>query len=278
MTLFRFDKDMKINIFLFTLLCLLSSFVLVSDEKNYRTVKHNGFVRGEKLTYLVHYGFINAGEATVEMNKDLFTLNERPCYKVDIKGKTIGLITTTFDVDDSWTSFIDTAAMIPHQFARKIKENNYRKDEVTLFDHAKKKAIVKSVTGNDPEVKKDFSIPANVQDMVSGYYFLRTLDFDKYRVKDTIVIDGFFEDKVYSLKVVYKGKEKLQTKFGRVNTAVLSPIMPENALFDGRDAIRFYVSDDYNRIPVKIEARMFVGAIELDLIDHKGLQHRFNKR
>jgi Protein of unknown function (DUF3108) len=197
---------------------------------------------------------------------------------VEIKGKTIGLITTTFDVEDSWTSFFDTAAIVTHQFARKIKENSYKKEEVTFFNHAKKTALVKGKTGTDPEVLKEYKIPANVQDMVSGYYFLRTIDFEKYKEKDTITVDGFFEDKVYSMKIVYKGKEKLQTKFGRVVTAVLSPIMPENALFDGRDAIRFYVSDDPNRIPVKIEARMFVGAIELDLIDHKGLPNKFKKR
>ncbi len=268
---------MKNSIVGFSLFFLLSSFVLVSDDK-YRTVSHKGFSRGEKLTYLVHYGFINAGEATVELNKELHTLNERACYKVEIKGKTIGLITTTFDVDDSWTSYIDTAAMIPHQFARKIKENSYRKEEITTFDHLKKKAVVKSVTGTEAEVKKDFTIPANVQDMVSGYYFIRTLNFDQYKPKDTIKVDGFFEDKVYQMKIVYKGKEKLQTKFGRIQTAILSPIMPENALFDGRDAISFYVSDDINRVPVKIEARMFVGSIELDLIDHKGLQGKFARR
>jgi hypothetical protein len=268
---------MKNSIGGLTLFFFLSSFILVSDDK-YRTINHQGFARGEKLTYLVHYGFINAGEATVELNKDLQILNERPCYKVDIKGKTIGLITTTFDVDDSWTSYIDTAAMIPHQFARKIKENNYRKEEITTFDHIRKKAVVKSITGTEAEIKKDFAIPTNVQDMVSGYYFIRTLNFDQYKPKDTIKVDGFFEDKVYQMKIVYKGKEKLQTKFGRIQTAVLSPIMPENALFDGRDAIRFYVSDDANRVPIKIEARMFVGAIELDLIDHRGLQGKFAKR
>lgn len=269
---------MKNSILAFALFLLMSSFLMISDDRNYRTVRHQGFSRGEKLTYLVHYGFINAGEATVEMNKELHTLNARPCYKVEIKGKTIGLITTTFDVDDSWTSYIDTLSIVPHLFARKIKENSYRKDETTVFDHVKKKATVKSVTGTDPEVKKDFAIPANVQDMVSGYYFLRTLEFDKYKPKDTILIDGFFEEKVYTLKVVYKGKEKLHTKFGRVQTAVLSPIMPENALFDGRDAIRFYVSDDANRIPIKIEARMFIGALELDLIDYEGLKYKFKKK
>ena len=254
------------------------SFLIISDDKNYRTVRHQGFTRGEKLTYLVHYGFINAGEATVEMNKELHTMNARSCYKVEIKGKTIGLITTTFDVDDTWTSFIDTVAIVPHLFVRKIKENSYTKQETTFFDHVKKKATVKSVTGTDPEVKKDFIVPSNVQDIVSGYYFLRTLEFDKYKPQDTILIDGFFEEKVYTLKVVYKGKEKLHTKFGRVQTAVLSPIMPENALFDGRDAIRFYVSDDPNRIPMKIEAKMFVGSIELDLIDHAGLKSKFKKK
>ena len=267
----------KVWLLVFFLLAL-SSFIAVNDGGGYRQLSNNKFNQGEKLTYLVHYGVVNAGEATVTLDKNLYTVNNRVCYKVDIQGKTIGFFSWTYKVDDLWQSYIDTGAIIPHKFYRNIKENDYTKVETVTFDHFKGIAQVKDHTGTSTEDMRNFKIPKNVQDMVSGYYYLRTLDFDHLKVKDTVVINGFFEDKIYDMQVVYLGKERLQTKFGKVNAAIISPVMPENQLFNGRDAIKMWVSDDPNRVPLRIEVAMIVGAFEIDLIEHKGLKHKFSKK
>ena len=52
--------------------------------------------------------------------------------------------------------------------------------------------------------------------------------------------------------------------------------MPKNKLFDGEDAISVYLSDDKNKIPVLIQAEMFVGAVKIDLYKYKGLKSRLN--
>lgn len=252
-------------------------FAFTPDE-GYRSLPNNKFSTGEKLTYLVHYGFVNVGEATVTLDQKIHTINNRPCYKVDIQGKTIGVFGMTMKVDDLWRSYIDTAAIVPHKFFRDIKENNYKKVETIFFDHLKGTAQVRQITGQDPEKIDNYKIPKNVQDIVSGYYYLRTLDFTNIKEKDTLTIQGFFEDKVYDLQVVYLGKERLQTQFGKIKAAIISPVMPENQLFDGRDAIKMWISDDENRVPLRVEVAMFVGAFELDLIEHKGLKHKFNKK
>ena len=41
--------------------------------------------------------------------------------------------------------------------------------------------------------------------------------------------------------------------------------MPENSLFDGENSIRVWISDDINKVPLKIKANMFVGAVEVDI-------------
>jgi len=60
-------------------------------------------------------------------------------------------------------------------------------------------------------------------------------------------------------------KEKLKTKLGLIDALVLEPVMPENKLFDGGEAIKVWLSDDKNRIPLKIKAEMFIGAVEVDI-------------
>ena len=117
----------------------------------------------------------------------------------------------------------------------------------------------------EPRKTLKFEVPNNVQDMVSGYYFLRTMDFSKIEVGTVIVLDAFFDEEQYDFKVRYLGKESLRTKLGKFNTLVLQPIMPDNKLFSGKDAIKVWLSDDTNKIPLKIKAKLVVGAVEIDI-------------
>ena len=57
---------------------------------------------------------------------------------------------------------------------------------------------------------------------------------------------------------------------------VFKPIMPKNSLFDGEDSITAYFSDDKNRIPVKIDAEMFIGSAGVELTGYSGLRNPLN--
>ncbi len=80
-----------------------------------------------------------------------------------------------------------------------------------------------------------------------------------------IELDAFFEDEVYDFKIRIVGREEVKTKLGKIRSIVISPIMPENSLFDGENSIRVWISDDINKVPLKIKANMFVGAVEVDI-------------
>jgi hypothetical protein len=112
--------------------------------------------------------------------------------------------------------------------------------------------------------------------MIAGFLYLRTMDFSRLAINDTVVVTGFFEDEFYKLKIVYRGKKDIRTKIGKVRTLVFKPVMPKNELFEGEDSITAYFSDDKNRIPVKIEAEMFIGSAGVELTDYSGLRHPLN--
>ncbi len=252
---------------------LLCAFQFVNQyDGGYRVVKNNNFRRGEKLSYLAHYSFLSAGESVVYLDPQIHTVNSRPCYKVDITGKSVGIFAAMLRINDTWQSYIDTSAMIPHKFYRNIEEGKYRKKETVIFDHFNKTAELRHTTNKDPEKVEQYKIPTNVQDMVSGYYFLRTLDFTNKKVGDTLTIDGFFENKNYKLAIKYLGKDVLSSKVGKVNTEVIVPLMPGNDLFDGKESIKIWISNDANRIPIKIKAKMFVGAVDIDLTKYENLK------
>jgi hypothetical protein len=255
---------------------LLSSFIRESKE-TYPIVKNDSFKRGEVLHYKMTYGFFTIGKGKAEIHRDYYRLNNRDCFRVEIIGKTVGMVDWVADIDDQFNSYVDTASLVPHQFYRKIREGKYKRDEWTNFDQAKNKIEVKAIDRKG-RVKEPlyFDAPPQVRDMLSGYLLLRTLDFSKMRVGDTINVKGFFEDAFYHMKIIYKGKEVIRSKVGKINTIVLVPVMPNNKMFDGENSVTAWFSDDKNKIPVRISAEMFVGSAGVELVSYSGLKSKLN--
>lgn len=245
-------------------------------RKDFIPIKNTSFSTGEVLDYRVNFGFFTVGKATTVVENRVFNINSRPCYKVDAYGETLGFVSWITKVNDQWGAYIDTAALVTHVSYRKIKEGNYRKDEIITYDHDKLQAEVKVMdkkTGiyGDPKV---YPTPSNVRDMVGGFLYLRVIDFAKYKKGDTLSISGFFEDTPYNLKIIYSGKEKIKTSIGLIPCHKLIPVMPDNKIFDGENSITCWISDDLNRIPIKIQAKMFIGSTGVELVSFKGLRNQ----
>ena len=264
------------KLFLSGILIILLSALTSSKQADFPVIKNSSFTKGEQLEYRVNFGIFTVGRAKTRVENKYYTINSRPCYKVDGYGSTSGLISWITKVDDQWGAYIDTASIVTHISYRKIKEGHYRKDELITFDHDKNKAEVKvldQATGMYTEPQY-YDTPDNVRDIVAGFLYLRVFNFSRIHVGDTITVSGFFEDTAYKLKILYKGKEVVDTRLGKIRCHVLVPIMPDNKLFDGENSVTAWISDDRNQIPVNIQAKMFIGSTGLELSHTKGLRHK----
>ena len=259
------------------LITLLSGFISESRKNDFPLVRNESFKRGEVIEFKMTYGFFTVGKGSARIHPEYHKMNDRYCFKVDVHGKTVGMIDWVADIDDKWGAYIDTAALIPHQFYRKIREGKYRKDEWTNFDHEQKKTEVKTI-GKSGKMRepKHYEAPANVRDMIGGFLYMRSMDFSRLQINDTIAVTGFFEDEFYKLKIIYRGKDNVRLKVGKVRALVFTPVMPQNKLFDGEDSITAYFSDDKNRIPLKIDAKMFIGSAGVELTGYSGLKNPLN--
>ncbi len=259
------------------LTCVFSAFNSVQKDI-YPVVKNESFAKGELLEYKMSYGIFNIGKGTTRVDKQYFRINNRDCFKVDVFGRTVGMVDWVADVDDQWGAYIDTASIVPHVSYRKIREGKYKKDEVINFDHVKGRIEAKVFNHKAGKFKdsKFYDAQPQVRDLISGFMYLRTQDLSKVKVGDTVVISGFFEDTIYKLKVVYKGKEVVKTKAGKIRALVFKPHMPENSLFKGKDSITIWFSDDKNRFPIKVSADMFIGSAGVELTAFSGLKNPVN--
>jgi hypothetical protein len=263
------------KLLLISILFLGLSAFTVSDEPNYQNLIYDNFSRGEKLEFKINFGIFSIGEAEMIIDDKFYKINHRDCYKIDIFGRTSGMVDWVANVNDHWGAYVDSSALIPHISYRNIREGNYSKDEVVRFDHRvnliETKVLDKN-TGNFKEPKV-YVAPDEVRDMMAGTMYLRTKDFSKMKKGEKFAISGFFEDAFYDLELIYKGKEKVKTKAGKFNAIKLVPVVPKNELFDGDDSVIMWVSDDKNNLPLKIQAKMFIGNVSVELSGYENVKN-----
>ena len=233
--------------------------------------KPDAYDSGEWFKFRIHYGFINAGYATLE-DKEAIKDNKNIYHAIG-KGYTVGMSRFFFKVDDNYESYFDKVTNKPFQYVRKIDEGGYTKNQEGFFNQEKNKVLVKDYKN---KTEKTFSVTENVQDIVSTFYFLRNHpNIDKLKVGESIVVDMFFDDEVYKFKLKFIGKEDLKTKFGTAPTMIFRPIVQSGRVFKEEESLTVWISDDENKIPLRIKASLAVGSIKADLDSFKGLKNPF---
>ena len=256
---------MKRRLLLFPVLFSLA-FVLFSFKQ-----KPEAYAVGEWLKFRIHYGMVNAGYATLELKEA--TRNNRKSFYAVGHGYTTGMSRFFFKVDDYYQSVFDQETTKPYQYLRKINEGGYTKNQEGFFNQDKNTVLVKDYKHN---TEKTIDVTENVQDIVSSFYYLRNHpNVEKLNVGESITIDMFFDDEIYKFKMRFLGREVLNTKFGKVKTLVFRPLVQSGRVFKEQESLTVWVSDDENKIPLRIKASLAVGSLKADLDAFKGLRHPF---
>lgn len=230
------------------------------------TLQAQPFFRQKKeVLYRIHYGFIEAGELMCFSDTNYHFIENKKCRKMEIIGKTTGAASAFANIHDRWISYVDSATGLPFRFIRELQENSYTKEELTEFDRDNNIVIVSTKTEQDEYSMGSYKIPHDAHDMVSAYLALNAYPLETLSENNTFGFNVFVEDSTYSFTVKYLGKETIKTKYGKKEAFKISPIMPNNSVFSKDEAILCWISSDAERIPLKLRAKLTVGAVEMEL-------------
>jgi hypothetical protein len=238
---------------------------------SFKPQKERAFDVGEWFRFRIHYGIVNAGYATLEV-KEAVRNNKKVFHAVG-RGYTTGMTKFFFKVEDNYESFFDKETGNPYQYVRKINEGGYIKNQEGFFNQATDKVVVKDYKN---KTEKTFSVPNNVQDIVSTFYYLRNHPtIDKLKVGESVAIDMFFDDETTKFKLKFIGREDISTKFGTIPAMIFRPLVQSGRVFKEQESLTIWISDDDNKLPVRIKASLAVGSLKADLESFKGLKYPF---
>lgn len=246
-------------------------FLLALSTLGFSSQKERAFEVGEWFKFRIHYGFINAGYATLEVKEA--TRNNKKVYHAIGRGYTTGMSRFIFKVEDLYESYFDKETGKPFQFVRKINEGGYTKNQEGFFDQGANTILIKDYKNKS---EATYRTPEEVQDIMSSFYYLRNHPtIDKLKVGESVAIDMFFDNETTKFKLKYLGKEDIETKFGTISTMIFRPLVQSGRVFKEEESVTVWISDDDNKLPIRIKASLLVGSIKAELESFKGLKYSF---
>lgn len=248
---------------IFNFIFLLISITVFSQIDNIKS--------GEKLSYRLHYGFLNAGTATLTTNQ--ITYKGKPHYRVTGVGRSTGAVRAFFKVDDVYESYINIATGLPSYYVRNVSEGGYRRHYETEFNHDNQSL---TLTNKLDQTSKNFKTMRGIQDMLSSFYNLRSMDKSKFKVGSNIKMNVWIDDESYPFMLKVVAVENKTTKFGDISCLKIKPYVMSGRIFKSQEGVTMWVTNDENHVPVEIRAELLVGSLKASLDGYSNVKYPLN--
>jgi len=272
-------SGIKGRIFLFFAFCILSTAVCLASAHavttNFNTKQKPRKIKigkarkslrvGEKFIYSVRWMGINVGEASLEV-KELVDFNGREAYHVVATAKSNDFLAKFYNVEDIIHSYIDKKDLCSLKFKKYQREGTYSAEESVVFDQKRHKGYYESLSNG---TKKEFDIPDKVHDLLSVFYYFRTLDV---KPDSKMTFDVNADEKNWKVVLNISAPQQLEIlRKGVHEVFYVVPKAPFKGVIAKRSKAWVYFSVDEDRVPVLIKFRIPFGFVSgvLERMEYK---------
>ena len=254
-------KVFYMRLFFFIHLCI--SIFIVSDifSSVAASEMNHPFQPGEKMHFVLKYGAISAGEATLEVH-DMVEVQGVEAYHFVMTARSNSFIDIFFKVRDRINSFADASMNHSLYYKKDQKEGKTRRNIKVDFDWKENKS---TYVNFDTEPKIINQIPGTF-DPLAIFYYSRLLDFQKVSDFEHPVTDGE-KSMMGILRVI--GKEIITVPAGTYETFVLEPDLQQvEGVFSKkqRTKTKLWVTNDGRRLLVQMKSKAMVGSFVAELV------------
>ena len=255
--------------------CLLMTMFTGTVVKAQCGAYNDAIKPGEELTYELKFNWkfiwINAGWA--KMTVDTVDYNGRTCLQTDLESYTNKRIDFFFRMRDTLTC-ITSEDLVPLYFRKGAAEGKrYSVDDVK-FSYRNGKCIVDQYRTVNSEKKRENyqELPVCVYDMLSILLQARSYDASDYVPGDKILFSMATGKDVEKQTLIYRGKETCKVENGMKFRCLVFSLV-EYVKGKEKEVITFYITDDRNQLPVRLDMYLNFGSAKAFLTNIKGNRH-----
>jgi hypothetical protein len=226
------------------------------------------FRTGERYLFDITYFGATAGNLELQIMPEK-TVNERSTYHVRGTANTSSVFSLFYRLHDVVESYIDTTGLFSHKFSLKLDESNQKREVLELYDQKNHKAYYWSKLDSKKKgkIQDQFEIPTEplTQDGLSSFFYIRTLPLEVGKVYAFPVVNN---GKQRTVQITVIRKETISTKIGERPAIVVKPEVVLDGVLSTYGDSFIWISDDPERILLKIDAKIKVGSVIAYLKEH----------
>lgn len=213
------------------------------------------FAAGEELRYSVKFGPLKAGEGSIEvLGRDTVRGREAWHVRFRVRGGV-----PMYRVDDALESWIDTGCFQSLRFVQRLDERG-RKRERRFEIFPERTTFSENDGAEQPSV-------ATPLDDASFFFFVRTRE--RLVEGESYEFPQYFRPDRNPVVLRVVGRERVTVPAGTFDAVVLQPAIKTKGLFSDKGDARIWLTDDRDRLLVKMTAKLSVGTLSLSLTSYR---------
>lgn len=265
------------------ILSILIAFAFVMLSINAQTslckVDNKYFQSGEELSFDLYFkfGFLTkAGTSTLKVSSEKY--NGTDAYKMSLVASSTGAARKIFALDDTLTIYT-TKDIVPLRFIKRAHEGSEHTNEDVSYTYKSSGVSIKTYRQKNGVLRFDETVTSEacVYELLSIIYYARTIDFPSMKKGDKKVVECLSGRDILYMVLQHGGTETISANDGKKYECVklvMSLSKKEDTNFDNKvESMTIYVSNDNNRMPIRMDSKLNYGSTRAILKSYKGNRH-----
>lgn len=261
-----------------SILFLMGVSFMLPAMRTYAQCEHENkaFQAGEALTYDLYFNWkfiwVKAGTANYSVKKTTYKGQES--LRTDLLFQGSKRLNSVFPMKDTLISQM-TPTMVPLYYRKGALEGKrYTVDEVWYsYPNGKSHVNQHFLTHEGELLKTQHETDECNYDMLSILNVARSFDASDYKVGQRIHFPMATGKKVEEQTLVYKGKEVFEANDDVKYRCLVFSLLDYDVKDKDKEMLRFYVTDDQNHLPVRIDFYLRFGTAKAFYKSGKGLKN-----
>lgn len=240
-------------------------------------IENNYFQAGEELRYDMYfkYGLIDKKAGTSSLTTTAERYNNTDAYKMTLVAKSEGFVRSLFVLNDTLSSYM-TKNLVPLAFIKNAQEGKEHTIERMTYTYGSDGVSVytKRIKNNVLRFEETLTVKNCIYDLLSVVFYARTLNFSNMKKGDITPVQIISGRDKPNMIIEYKGIESVDANNGKSYSCiklVLSIVTGNKDAFqDKKEAMKVYISNDNNRIPIRLDSKLKMGSTRAVLKSYKG--------
>ena len=234
------------------------------------------FQANEEVDYELYYKwglvFSKAGNATFKVTESYF--EGQPAWQYSLLFRSAGIVEKLYRMRDTMACYYSKAPRLLYSSKHSDEGDYYSVDELRFRYEPANQVAIASRRYTLKKVKIDTLLVAEspVSDMLGGTLYLRALAAGTLRSGDDFPLTVAIGRDLVTMRFRYSGQRIVEHKGVKYRTRHFYIDIEDEAFEQPKAAAEVWIGDDANHIPVKVRAKLKLGAVEAYLKEGRNLR------